>query len=282
MASTEISIRSFVPADIPAADALSVAVGWPHRAEDWAFALAVGEGIVAEIDGRFAGTAMWWPFEGNVARLGMVIVDPVLQRSGIGKRLMREVLDHLTASALLLVATTAGAPLYRKLGFEDSSLIAQHQGLVVSASGARPDLKGAIRPGRPQDVAHLVELDRQATGAARPLVIETISKLGETVVLEDNKRPAAFAIRRRFGRGDTIGPVVARTTEEAKGLIEVLLEDRAGCFVRADVPLHLNLSPWLAERGMAKVSEVLTMIRGDAPSPSAGIKTFALVSQALG
>ena len=282
MGSTEMSIRALVPADIPSAHKLSVAVGWPHRAEDWAFALAVGEGIVAEINGHFAGTAMWWPFDSNVARLGMVIVDPALQRSGIGKRLMREVLDRLAGSAVVLVATTAGAPLYRKLGFQDSSLISQHQGVVVPQNPEVAEVSGKVRVGRAPDLDRLVELDRQATGVARPRVIETLLRGSHAVVLEEGERPAGFAIRRRFGRGDTIGPVVARNLMEAKALIDALLHDRAGRFVRADVPLSANLSPWLAERGMANVSEVLTMVLGEAPAPMATTKTFALVSQALG
>ena len=39
----------------------SLAVGWPHRAEDWQFLRESGEGVVAldEI-GRVLGSAMWF------------------------------------------------------------------------------------------------------------------------------------------------------------------------------------------------------------------------------
>lgn len=40
-----LEARDMTPADIPALHELSVAVGWMHRAEDWAVTLELGEGI---------------------------------------------------------------------------------------------------------------------------------------------------------------------------------------------------------------------------------------------
>lgn len=270
------------PDDIAEGHRLSVAVGWPHREEDWAFSLSVGHGLVATIDDRIVGTAMWWVFDPGVAKLGMVIVDPALQRAGIGRLLMNEVLQRLAERTVLLVATKAGAPLYRKLGFVDAGLIGQHQG--IATKGGPHDLRPgtSIRPGLPQDLPHLIELDRQANGHARPQVIETLLTEGRAVVLEAEGRTEAFAIIRRFGRGDTIGPVVARDRRAAKALMAALIDDRQGSFVRADVPVEAGLSDWLGNRGLANVSEVLTMARGTPPEPSTTFHRFALVSQALG
>src|SRR5258706_11563362 len=101
--------------DLPAAHALSKDVGWPHRLEDWQSVLSVGEGIVAHSAGRLIGTAMWWAYERKVARIGMVIVDPAIQRSGIGRALMLASLDRITENTVILNATKAGEKLYRQL-----------------------------------------------------------------------------------------------------------------------------------------------------------------------
>ena len=44
---------------LPQAHALSAALGWPHRVEDWRFVLGLGHGLAA-IDGdRLQGTLIW-------------------------------------------------------------------------------------------------------------------------------------------------------------------------------------------------------------------------------
>ena len=283
IASTEISIRPLVPADIPAAHALSVAVGWPHRLEDWQFALAVGHGIVAATGGRIVGTAMWWTFGPRAARLGMVIVDPILQRSGLGTRLMNHVLERIADMAsVFLVATKAGAPLYRKLGFVEQEPVTQHQGVVVSNPRALETGETRLRAGTGDDLGHLAELDRQATGVLRQQVIGTLLGEARAVVLESVGQPIGFAIRRRFGRGEVIGPVVARNLTDARTLITGLIEDQVGRFIRADVPHASGLSSWLAEQGLAPVSEVVTMVRGGGINVSGSVKRFALINQAMG
>lgn len=74
--------------DLPAAQALSREVNWPHRLEDWQFVHSLGQGLVAYSGNQLVGTAMWWTFDSRIVRLGMVIVNPSLQRSGIGRALM--------------------------------------------------------------------------------------------------------------------------------------------------------------------------------------------------
>ena len=81
-------IRTMTSADLAGGHALSQAVRWPHTLSDWRFVLELGQGIVAERDGRIVGTTLWWRPDRAVARIGMVIVDPTLQRAGLGRTLM--------------------------------------------------------------------------------------------------------------------------------------------------------------------------------------------------
>ena len=54
-------------------------------------------------------------------------------------------------------------------------------------------------------------------------------------------------------------------------------------FLRIDIPVATELSPWLEAQGLPQVGEVVTMVRGTAPAPdSEGPRLFALANQALG
>jgi hypothetical protein len=63
--------------DLDQLHALSIGVGWPHRAEDWQFLRNVGRGIVASDEiGRVLGSVMWFPHGLDFATVGMVITSP--------------------------------------------------------------------------------------------------------------------------------------------------------------------------------------------------------------
>jgi len=78
--------------------------------------------------------------------------------------------------------------------------------------------------------------------------------------------------------------VVARKLHEARCLIDFLLADSAGEFVRIDTDETTDLGEWLTRRGLAHVGGGITMRRAasepkDETTPH---QTYALVSQALG
>lgn len=275
-------VMAMTGADLAAAQGLSREVHWPHRVEDWQFVLSLGSGLVAYAGDRLVGTAMWWPYTPGIARIGMVIVDPAMQRAGIGRALMRGVLDRLDAATMLLNATEAGAPLYRQIGFAEAGTIIQHQGasfsvpLVPLAAGER------IRPMGRNDAARLIELDAMAGGARRDDVITALIEHGEAVVLDRRGETVGFAFYRRFGRGHVVGPVVARDPDGARALIAHWVGSNAGMFVRIDIPAGSGLSDWLDELGLVRTGAALAMVRGPAPRPSGGYGHFAIVNQALG
>jgi GNAT superfamily N-acetyltransferase len=103
----------------------------------------IGDGtyLVAELDGRIAGSAGWslrkpnfsrllpeplLPLPGRCGMVRSVFVQPDFARRGIARRLMAAVEQRLAASGAEvaeLMATLSGAPLYRALGY---SLVSDH------------------------------------------------------------------------------------------------------------------------------------------------------------
>jgi GNAT superfamily N-acetyltransferase len=277
-----LALRPLVPADIPAAHRLSQAVDWLHRAEDWDFALGLGHGVAAVANGDILGTALWWPYGDDYATLGLIIVSPQHQGAGIGKMMMQALLDQAGTRTLMLNATAQGVPLYEKNGFRPGGEIHQHQGMFSAAPPPALAAHERIRFAAMPDLPVLARLDADATGLQRRHVLQRLLQVGEAIVLERNGEPVGFAILRPFGRGLTIGPVVAADGDAARLLISHWLHEQRGQFVRIDVTGGSGLGDWLGERGLPLVGVVSSMTRGASPAPTGPARLFALVNQALG
>ena len=267
--------------DLPAAHALSQAVRWPHRLEDWQFVQRLGTGFVAEEDGALIGTGLCWKQGGQHGSLGMIIVSQEHQGKGIGRKLMNLVLEELGERCVLLNATAAGQPLYESLGFEVTGALYQHQG-TLAALAPIPLVRGeTIRPAEPGDLAQMIALANRASGMARGEVLKQLVAVAEGAVLERDGEVAGFSIMRSFGRGHVIGPLVAPDGERAKALIAYWAGAYAGAFVRMDVTGASGLGVWLAQAGLAQVDTAVIMARNGAPAQDQAVQQFAIVNQAL-
>jgi predicted N-acetyltransferase YhbS len=276
-------LRPFTEADIPAAKALSSSFGWPHRAEDWAFASRLGFGVAAENSGSTIGTAMAWPYGSDFAALGLVTVASELQGRGIGRRLMHELLHALEGRTVILHATEAGLALYASLGFQCTPhAVHQHQGVVPELASDEPDGGPPLRALTDAHRPEVHALDRAATGLDRPALLDAILRRGAGVI-SAAPHATGFAMVRRFGRGEVIGPVVAPDADAARRMIKNLLAPRAGRFVRIDVPEASGLCDWLTELGLADAGPVLRMVRGPAPECAGqAARTYAVAGQMFG
>ncbi|WSG99397.1 GNAT family N-acetyltransferase (plasmid) [Rhizobium johnstonii] len=278
MQASQIEIVPFGPDHLEAAVALSRQAGWPHRTEDWQLALGLSDGMVAVEDGKVLGTVLVTPYKEDCATINMVIVDETMRGRGLGRKLMDAALLIAGDRPLRLVATTAGLPLYQKLGFHETGTVAQHQGLAgdIAASAETQAATDA-------DLPAIVALDRLAFGADREGLLSYFAGIGAFAVIRRDGHVSGFACLRPFGRGEVIGPVVAADLGQARKLIEHFIARRPGRFLRVDTTDETGLSPWLAEQGLAHVGGGITMKKPlvrDTADPTA--TTFALASRALG
>jgi GNAT superfamily N-acetyltransferase len=269
--------------DLEEAYALSKAVAWPHRLEDWKFVMQLGSAIGAIEDGRLCGTGCWWPYGDSFATVGMIIVSPELQGRGIGRVLMDRAIAGAGERSLLLNATQAGLPLYEKLGFEAIGAVRQHQ-----VAGSKPQevslpAGSQLRPLTKDDRPALQRLDALATGMDRMAALDALIESAVGLVLERDGQVAGFAFFRRFGRGYVIGPTITTGIDDAKALIGSFLNEHHTEFLRVDVPVESGLSEWLSDQGLPNVDEVITMVRGRKPHrEDNGPRVFSLINQALG
>lgn len=276
-----IIYRPMNEGDIAATHALSQAVRWPHRAEDWQFVLRLGAGYVAEQDGAVVGTGLCWKQGEHHASLGMIIVSPAHQGKGIGRELMQLILADLGPRCTLLNATPAGQPLYQRLGFAATGTLCQHQGAMVFVPPV-PLAGGAqVRLALPEELDAIVTLANRATGMARDAIIRQLARMAEVSVLERDGALVGFSIMRRFGRGHVIGPLVAPDAEDAKALVAHWSGPYAGAFVRIDINAASGLGPWLEQAGLVQVDSGVIMARNGVPPEDGAVRQFAIVNQAL-
>lgn len=278
----QASLRPLTASDIPAAQALTASFGWPHRREDWALMHSLGKGVAAESDGRLVGTAMCWNYGTDWATMGLIAVSEALQGRGMGRRMMLALIEGLESRKVALHATRAGLRLYGELGFEPTGTVLQHQG-AVSQPGLLPLPAGMrLRPVTRSDLPSIVALDRDAVGMNRAPLLSALLQSAGGIGLDRGSALAGFALVRRFGHGQVIGPVVGPDLEGARTMIAHMLGQRTGQFVRIDVPKSGGLSPWLLELGLEEAGTVIRMVRGPDVPPSRDAHTFGLASQAFG
>ncbi|WP_257757455.1 GNAT family N-acetyltransferase [Burkholderia glumae] len=284
------AFRAFEAADLGAAHALSLAAGWPHRAEDWQWMFAAGGGFVALDEGVVIGTALYWKYGSDRATLGLVIVSAEAQGRGIGRQLTERVLGALGKRVTFLHATPAGKPLYEKLDFKVCGTLDQHQGTVNRVARVEPPSAERLRALSCDDVPRVIELASRASGLDRSEIIPMLLDVAQGVVLERDGELLGFSLARGFGRGYAIGPVVAARSPDdarAKALISHWLAIYSGEFVRIDVPGEAGLGAWLDALGLKRVDTVVKMVR-NAPAephrgaPDARYGVFGILNQAMG
>lgn len=267
--------------------ALSISVGWPHRAEDWQFARGVGHGFVAldEID-RVLGSAMWFPHGDDFATIGMVITSPRLQFLGVGDWLMKRVMAASAGRSYRLNATRAAHALYRSLGFVANRTVFQCQGEARRSEETVGG--GAVRRLDATDLPAVTALDARAFGTPRTGLIARLFAQSVGYGIDRDGELVAFSLCRPFGRGHVVGPVVAGLDDDAVALVRPHVDAHDGEFLRLDTHLEDGVFPlFLARSGLRIFDTVLTMSLG-APLADPATRgpdrpvTFALAAHALG
>lgn len=279
-----VVLRPMTAADLAQAHALSAELRWPHRPADWEQMFSHAEGFAAERDGDLVATGLRWLWGRSHATIGLVIVSPACQGRRIGHRLMSALLAGLEDRTVLLHATAEGRGLYERLGFVRTGELRQHQGIALPAPLVALQPGWRLRPAGLNELPALQALDAASRGMPRDaLVAELLQSAEACVVLDHDNEPKGFAMLRRFGRGHSIGPVVAPDAEGAKALIAHLAGVNAGHFTRIDIDFDSGLAEWLEGIGLLRVDAPTTMVRGAAlAAPAPGPALFAIVTQAVG
>lgn len=217
---------------------------------------------------------------GALAWLGLMVVDQGRQRQGLGRTVATAAIEWARrqgCSTILLIATPAGAPLYRQLGFVpdgDSQELSGVPRALPAASGP-----ATVHRWSPEDTEEIARLDAPAFGADRSRLLAAYAREfpeSAWVARDDGGRVRGFILV----QDDSLGPWCAVDDRVAGQLLDMAL----GGVTR---PLKIGvLHPLgvalLLERGLAPVRQLPRMRLGPPVSHGAGPMLLAHASYALG
>ena len=272
MANNSIQIRRLVSEDIPAAMGLVFAEGWNQTKNDWQLLINNPQNVcfAAELDGKLVGTATAINYNDEVAWIGMVMVDKECRGRGISKVLLVAIFEQLTScKSIKLDATPAGQPVYKKLGFEDEYMISRminpafHQSLRIIGETVLQQIQK-------EDIPEIIKFDKQAFGADRSQLISTlIHDFPEMcLVLKRGNEISGFALGRQGNKHHQIGPVMAKSHNDAQVLISNTLKDLQEQSIVIDIlEDKVELAGWLCNIGFEKQRNFTRMFLGNNTSP---------------
>ncbi len=255
--SYELSLVCIEPQHLYGLQALSASVGWPQRKRDWATNLALGNGVVAidQID-RIHGSAMYFAFGDEKFSIGMTIAHPKLENSGLEGRLIRHIVKKTGGKPTFLNACNNSINSYQSIGASKASYVFQYQGYIIDL----PDFKVTCRLADKNDLKGICNCDAEAYAADRRHLLRYLAGISEVRVVDRGGKIVGFSMRRQFGRGYLIGPVIAFTDDDAISLTGSLMKGLSGHFIRSDTRATFGrYTDFLIATGLSAVSNVTTM-----------------------
>jgi predicted N-acetyltransferase YhbS len=179
-----IAERHRFPQDFPSVEAAT------HLANLFIAAPSI-YGVVAEIDGRVVGSNFLT--EGDPIRgVGPITVDPYVQGSGVGRRLMDAVLDRARDAIGVRLVQDAfnmcSIALYASIGFD----VREPLMLMRGTPRSKPDLGFTVRPMKGEDVSACATLCMTVHGIERTSELRDALRLFTPFVVEHDDRITGY------------------------------------------------------------------------------------------
>lgn len=279
-------VRRLARNDIADAVALTRLVGWPHGEAEWRRLLDwEPEGcFCVEGERGLVGTATTITYARSLAWIGMMMVDPAHRRQGVATALLEAALHYLQAqrvACVMLDATDAGLPLYRRFGFRELYRVHTWRGRATEFFGPRARRLAAA------DMSAVVEYDEARFGAPRGRVLLRLQaefpRLG-WVDRDARGRLQGYLLARRRGDDVLIGPWLHDSPWGATVLLETALGAVRGQMAQVSLPdRNLAATPIVQDRALRPVAHVTRMIWGEVnPPDDAPAVIYGVASPAIG
>jgi predicted N-acetyltransferase YhbS len=209
--------------------------------------------VVAESDGRIVGSNCL-DERSTIAGVGPITIDPTTQNSGIGRALMRAVLDRAAAqnaAGVRLVQAafhTRSLALYASLGFAIREPLACMQGRTTQ----RVVPGSTVRPASANDLAACADLDQRIHGFDRSCELADGLRQGTALVVERGNHITAYTSSLAF-----FGYSVAETDLDLQALL-TSVEVFGGPGIL--VPMrNTQLFQWCLANGL-RVTQLMTLM----------------------
>lgn len=256
---------------------LSRSAHWNQNEADWRLMLAMGRGWgISLADGTLGASTLVLPYGSGFAWVSMVLVLPEHRRKGYASQLLRSAIADLKKAGLtpILDATPAGREVYRQEGFHDTWGFRRFS--IKKTSGKS---HSAVRDLRASDWASILKMDREAFGASRETLLRALwVRLPEAgLVFESGKEIQGFLLGREGRESRQLGPLIARSTEVARALLEAALG-------RVEAPLFIDVADHAPEiaQGFDYQRPFTRMVHGAGGAPGKERAVFLVAGPELG
>jgi GNAT superfamily N-acetyltransferase len=280
-----IQYRKMKHADIPAGLALCRSAGWNQLAADWEIFLKESpDGCMVAVDEtrKVVGTVTTINYEDRFSWIGMVLVDPLKKKQGVGTQLLHEALTILkNQKSIRLDATPAGREIYLRLNFTDEYPLKR----MYTLSPVTPEtLRAEVTQMNKHDLDPIFVIDEEVFGANRKNLLLHLWKNNRQLahVLKIHDRVVAYCFGRNGYLFTHIGPVIGENVDHAKQLVAAALQNCKRNPVSLDVSHNNEWLDWLSSMGFKEQRSFMRMYRGSNDSPGKVEKQFAILGPEFG
>lgn len=282
----QLQLVLFDANDIPGLMDLSNSVGWDYDESEIKTVMMSGKIFGHKnAEGKIVSSAAIMTYDTNLASIGMVIVHANYRGLGLGKLVTQKCIESVSPhTAIMLVATKDGEPLYKKLGFTTVDYV--HKYLADNYSGVHNIASNeyTIEDYNESDFAEIVCLDAAAFGDKRSNFLRNrIKQAKHCIVVRDHQTNIiGFGLSVQGPINLMLGPIIAPDSITASLIINTLAKDHHGK-LRMDVPSgHAEMIKWLEQHGFTEVTRPPVMILHAEEMPTRNNTLFAIAAQIFG
>lgn len=272
--------------DIPGLIALSDSVGWDYDESEIRTVMMSGKIFGHKnAEGKIVSSAAIITYDTNLASIGMVIVHENYRGLGLGKLATQKCIESVSEhTAIMLVATKDGEPLYKKMGFTTVDYV--HKYLTDNFNGAQNLASNdyTIEDFNERDFADIVSLDAAAFGDKRSKFLRNrIKQSKHCIVVKDyDANIIGFGLSILGPINLILGPIIAPDSKTASLIINTLAKDHYGK-LRIDVPSgHAEFIKWIEQSGFTEVNTPPVMILHAEKTPTRNNTLFTIAAQIFG
>ncbi|MFJ3390765.1 GNAT family N-acetyltransferase [Lysinibacillus sp. NPDC086135] len=282
----QLQLVLFDANDIPGLIDLSDSVGWDYDESEIRTVMMSGKIFGHKnAEGNIVSSAAIITYDTNLASIGMVIVHENYRGLGLGKLVTQKCIESVSQhTAIMLVATKDGEPLYKKIGFTTVDYV--HKYLADKYSGAHNLTSNdfTIEDYNESDFAEIVRLDAAAFGDKRSNFLRNrINQAKHCSVVRDHQTNIiGFGLSIQGPIHLILGPIIAPDSITASLIINTLAKDHHGK-LRMDVPSgHAEMIKWLEQNGFTEANRPPVMILHAEEMPTRNNTLFAIAAQIFG
>ncbi len=284
----DYQLRPLKVENLPFALRLSNAEGWNQTAEDWKLMIMdPGNVCMAVVKGdSIIATAIAVNYNGEVAWIGMVLVDREHRGQGLSKLLLSSLFEELkTCRSIKLDATPAGQAVYKKFNFKDEFLIHRLTATSINGEGISAEDGNGILPMEEHHVPEIVDLDASVFGTRRDQLIDYLNQSSPQTafVMMRHGKVVGFSLGRKGTRFHQIGPVMALSVQDAMQLMLNCIKNLAGQPVVIDLLANWNeLQHQLENLGFVQQRYFVRMYKDKNPFPGTANNHYLICGPEFG